>query len=92
MKFTCANSRQVIFTSDNSRNESFQSILNDSLKNQEYSNLIIQPDRKQAIKNGIEAIKDDEILLILGKGHEEFQVINGTKMPFNDQKVVEKIL
>ena len=73
MKFTCANSRQVIFTSDNSRNESFQSILNDSLKNQEYSNLIIQPDRKQAIKNGIEAIKDDEILLILGKGHEEFK-------------------
>ena len=92
MKFSCANSRQVIFTSDNSRNESFQSILNDSTKDQEYSNLVIQPDRKQAIKNGIEAIKDDEILLILGKGHEEFQEINGTKMPFNDQKVVEKIL
>ncbi len=92
MKFTCANARQVIFTSDNSRNESFQSILNDSLKDQEYSNLIIQADRKQAIKNGIEAIKDDEILLILGKGHEEFQEIKGRKMPFNDQKVVEKIL
>jgi UDP-N-acetylmuramyl tripeptide synthase len=39
MKFTCTNSRKVIFTSDNCRNESFQSILDDSRKDQEYSNL-----------------------------------------------------
>ena len=92
MKFTCTNSRKVIFTSDNSRNESFQSILDDSRKDQEYSNLSVEPDRKRAIKSGLEAIKEDEILLILGKGHEEFQEINGTKIPFNDQKVVEEIL
>ena len=92
MKFACNNSRKVIFTSDNSRNESFQSILDDSKKDQEYSNLIVEPDRKQAIKNGIEAIKENEILLILGKGHEEFQEINGTKLPFNDQRIVEKML
>ena len=92
MKFTCANSRKVIFTSDNCRNESFQSILDDSRKDQEYSNLIVEPDRKQAIKNGIDALKEDEILLILGKGHEEFQEIKGIKIPFNDQRVVEEIL
>ena len=92
MKFTCTNSRKVVFTSDNCRNESFQTILDDSRKDQEYSNLIVEPDRKQAIKNGIEALKEDEILLILGKGHEEFQEINGTKIPFNDQRVVEEIL
>ena len=92
MKFTCTNSRKVIFTSDNSRNESFQSILDDSIKDHEYSNLIVEADRKQAIKHGIETLKEDEILLILGKGHEEFQEINGTKIPFNDQKVVEEIL
>ena len=92
MKFTCTNSRKVIFTSDNSRNESFQSILDDSIKDHEYSNLIVEADRKQAIKHGIETLKEDEILLILGKGHEEFQEINGTKIPFNDQKVVEEML
>ena len=92
MKFVCTNSRKVIFTSDNSRNESFQSILDDSRKDQEYSNLIIESDRKRAIKSGLEVIKEDEILLILGKGHEEFQEINGTKIPFNDQRVVEKML
>ena len=92
MRFTCTNSRKVVFTSDNCRNESFQTILDDSRKDQEYSNLIVEPDRKQAIKNGIEALKEDEILLILGKGHEEFQEINGTKIPFNDQRVVEEIL
>ena len=43
-------------------------------------------------KNGIDALKEDEILLILGKGHEEFQEIKGIKIPFNDQRVVEEIL
>jgi UDP-N-acetylmuramoyl-L-alanyl-D-glutamate--2,6-diaminopimelate ligase len=66
--------------------------LDDSRKDQEYSNLIVEPDRKKAIKNGIDALKEDEILLILGKGHEEFQEIKGTKIPFNDQRVVEEIL
>ena len=92
MKFTCANSRKVIFTSDNCRNESFRSILDDSRKDQEYGNLIVEEDRKQAIRSGLEDLKKDEILLILGKGHEEFQEIKGTKIPFNDQKVVEEIL
>ena len=92
MKFACTNSRKVIFTSYNSRNESFQSILDDSKKDHEYSNLIVEADRKKAIKHGIETLKEDEILLILGKGHEEFQEINGTKIPFNDQKVVEAML
>ena len=92
MKFACTNSRKVIFTSDNSRDESFQSILDESRKDHEYSNLIVEPDRNQAIKHGIEALQDDEILMILGKGHEEFQEINGTKIPFNDQKVVEEML
>ena len=58
----------------------------------EYSNLIVEVDRKQAIKHGMEILKEDEILLILGKGHEEFQEINGTKIPFNDQRVVEEML
>jgi len=92
MKFACTNSRIVIFTSDNNRDESFQSILDDSKKDQEYSNLIVEADRKQAIKKGIENLIENEILLILGKGHEEFQEINGTTKPFNDQRVVEKIL
>ena len=92
MQFASNNSRKVIFTSDNSRSESFQSILDDSKKDHEYSNLIVESDRKQAIKLGLELIKENEILLILGKGHEEFQEIKGTKIPFNDQKVVEQIL
>ena len=92
MQFASNNSRKVIFTSDNSRSESFQSILDDSKKDHEYSNLIVESDRKQAIKLGLELIKENEILLILGKGHEEFQEIKGTKIPFNDQRVVEQIL
>ena len=92
MNFACSNSRIVIFTSDNSRDESFQSILDDSKKDQEYSNLFVEADREQAIKKGIATLKENEILLILGKGHEEFQEINGTMKPFNDQRVVEKIL
>ena len=40
----------------------------------------------------ISFLKEGEILLILGKGHEEFQEIKGIKIPFNDQRVVEEIL
>ena len=66
--------------------------MDDSRKYQYYINLIVEADRKQAIKKGIGTLRENEILLILGKGHEEFQEINGTMKPFNDQRVVEKIL
>jgi UDP-N-acetylmuramoyl-L-alanyl-D-glutamate--2,6-diaminopimelate ligase len=49
-------------------------------------------DRYKAIKQGINEIKNDEVLLILGKGHEKYQEIDGKYIDFSDAKVVEEIL
>ncbi len=47
-------------------------------------------DREEAIKKAISEIKDNEIVLIAGKGHEEYQDIEGTKFPFSDFDLVKK--
>jgi len=44
-------------------------------------------DRKTAIKTAIKNLKNDSILLIAGKGHENYQIINNQKKYFSDQKV-----
>ena len=54
-------------------------------------NTIKITDRKEAIKRAID-IQNGEVLLILGKGDEDYQEINGVKYPFSDQEVVKEIL
>ena len=60
---------------------------NNSLKNYE-----VCLDRKLAIKKGIDLLKKEDILLILGKGHEEYMIVGKEKIPFNDREEVSKIL
>ena len=49
-------------------------------------------DRGKAIKKGIEKLTNNDILLVLGKGHEEFIIIGNNKIPFNDHSEVIKII
>lgn len=83
------NSDNCIFTSDNPRNEDQLEIINDMLLDTK-DNYIIEPNRELAIKKGIELLTKNDILLILGKGHEEYQIINGVKNNFSDIKIVKK--
>ena len=46
-------------------------------------------DRGEAIKFGISKIKNNDVLLIAGKGHEEFQITGNHKIPFSDRDVIE---
>ena len=52
----------------------------------------IQEDRHKAIEEAIAEAKDDDCVLIAGKGHEGYQIIKDTKIPFDDREVVKKIL
>ena len=81
----------VIFTSDNPRYENPLEILNDITNDLINTNYEIIENRKDAIKKGISLLKKNDILLILGKGHEEYQIINGTKFHFSDKEEVLKI-
>ena len=85
-------SDHVYFTNDNPRTEDPNEIINDILKNVEKDNYEVILDREDAIKKAISNLKKDDILLVLGKGHENYQIIGKEKFPFNDTDVVKKYL
>lgn len=84
------NSDYVIFTNDNPRMENPMDILNDIIKNLKYDNFEVIPDRNEAIKKGITMLDNKDILLILGKGHEEYQILGKEKIHFSDRESVLK--
>jgi len=49
-------------------------------------------DRKQAIQNAVFNAGKDDLIAIVGKGHEDYQEINGVKYPFSDQETARKAL
>ena len=77
----------VIFTSDNPRYEDPKSIIDDIVNTLENDNYEIIVDRKEAILNTIKNL-DNSCLLILGKGHEDYQIINNEKIHFSDKEIV----
>ena len=87
----CYYSKYVIFTNDNPRFEDEKQIISDMLKGAKGKYEIIY-DRYDAIKEGINLLKDNMILMILGKGHEDYQIIGNNKYYFKDKEVVEKLV
>lgn len=85
-------SNKTIFTNDNPRDEDPNQIINDLLKEKVNDNYIIELDRKIAIKKGIEELTNNDILLILGKGHENYQIIGSNKTHFSDKETVQEII
>ena len=85
--------KRIYVTSDNPRGEVAEVILEEILVGlRGKDNVTATPDRKLAIKIALEQMGDDDILLILGKGDEEYQEINGVKYPFDDRVVVRELL
>ena len=81
-------SNYVIFTADNPRDEEIEDIIIDMIQNVDSFNYEIELNRKNAIIKGIQRLEKNDILLVLGKGHEEYQEIKGVKYPFSDKKIV----
>lgn len=82
-----------IVTSDNPGFEAPKKIIDEigeSFKNGR-SKLIKEVDREKAIKLGINLLEKDDILLIAGKGHEEYQLIEGEKLYFSDKDIALKV-
>ena len=87
-KISVENSDLVIFTSDNPRCENPNKIIADIVQNLDKNNYEIEINRKKAIIRGIQLLKENDILMILGKGHENYQIINKEKIFFDDKKIV----
>ncbi len=86
-------SYKIIFTSDNPRNENVEEIIED-IKSEiiHIDKLQIEVDRKKAIYLALSLANKNDIVLIAGKGHENYQIIGEKKIPFSDISEVENFI
>ena len=83
----------IIITNDNPRNEDPIDISKEILEGIPLNkNTDVILDRKEAIYKGVESLKENEVLLILGKGHEKFQEVKNDLFPFDDIKIAREAL
>ena len=91
----CNLSTQVIITSDNPRSEDPEKIIEDMLAGLDpvqHKKVLTITDRRQAIMTSGKLAKENDIILIAGKGHEKYQEIKGSKLPFDDMEELKKSL
>ncbi len=85
--------KKIYVTSDNPRDEVPEQILEDILAGLVGKDHVTAcPDRKLAIKMALDDLEEGEVLLILGKGDEDYQEIKGVKYPFDDREVARELL
>ena len=83
----------TIITSDNSRSENPNEILADIIKGiAKNKRFMVIPDRCEAIRYVAKGIGEQEILLLLGKGHEEYEITEKGKAYFSEKKILEEVL
>ena len=86
-------SEQLILTSDNPRDEEPMDILNDmkaGLTEEELRSTLVIEDRAAAIQTACTLAQSGDVILVAGKGHEDYQIIKGVKHHFDDHEVVRK--
>ncbi len=81
----------VYITSDNPRFEKPEDIIQDIVKGLKLTNHIVVVKREEAIANAFHNMKAGDVLIIAGKGHENYQIINGVKHEYSDFKVIEDL-
>ena len=95
-KIAAEHSNFVIITSDNPRSEdpfAIMSQIEEGIKQAEKkTGYMLEADRRKAIKEAINMAKKDDVILVAGKGHENYQIIGNKKIPFDDRKVIRELL
>lgn len=87
-------SNRVILTSDNPRFEEPQDIINDmlaGLNDEQRKNVISIVDRKEAIRTACALAQKGDVILVAGKGHEDYQDVKGVKHHFDDKEIIREI-
>lgn len=83
---------EIYLTSDNPRSEEAESIIDDIAKGIRQKKFRRITDRSLAVKNAFLDFKEKEVLLLAGKGHEDYLLIKGVKHPYSDIREVENFL
>jgi len=81
----------VVVTSDNPRNEDADKIIAD-IMNGVNGKVFVISDRFKAINFAINSANKEDVILIAGKGHENYQIINGNRIEFSDQKISKELI
>lgn len=90
-----------LVTSDNPRTENPQKIIDDVMKGLKKSGqkeikdkkgYVIKLDRRQALQMALDISDPGDIILVAGKGHEDYQIVGDKKFPFSDQKILKEML
>lgn len=87
-------SNRVILTSDNPRNEEPQDIINDmlaGLNDEQKKSVLTITDRKEAIRTACALAQKGDVVVVAGKGHEDYQEIKGVKHHFDDKEIIREI-
>jgi UDP-N-acetylmuramoyl-L-alanyl-D-glutamate--2,6-diaminopimelate ligase len=87
-------SNRVVLTSDNPRSEEPQVIIDNMMEGVGFKSrikVVSIVDRKEAIKTAIMLCKRGDIILVAGKGHEDYQEIKGVKYHFDDSEVIKEV-
>ncbi|MBX7125326.1 MAG: UDP-N-acetylmuramoyl-L-alanyl-D-glutamate--2,6-diaminopimelate ligase [Cyclobacteriaceae bacterium] len=91
----CKYSDKVILTSDNPRDEDPMAIIREmqtGVGPTEARKTLVMVDREEAIKTACMMAKEKDIVLVAGKGHENYQEIKGVKHPFDDKEVLQRMI
>ncbi|MCX6252244.1 MAG: UDP-N-acetylmuramoyl-L-alanyl-D-glutamate--2,6-diaminopimelate ligase [Bacteroidetes bacterium] len=94
-KIACSMSDRVILTSDNPRFEEPEAIIEEMKKGvdpEEEIKVLVIVNRKEAIKTACALAQPGDIILVAGKGHENYQEIKGVKYPFDDMEILNETL
>lgn len=86
-------SDKLVLTSDNPRNEDPMEILAQmkaGIPPQHFKKVLVQVDRREAIRTAVSLAKKGDIILLAGKGHEDYQEIKGVKYPFDDKAILQE--
>ena len=84
---------RVVVTSDNPRSEKPEAIISQILLGLTgHSAVTVEPDRAQAIACAMSLASASDVVLIAGKGHEDYQEVAGTRLPFSDMDQVRQAL
>ena len=91
-KAAVEHSDHVVITSDNPRTEDPEAIIRDCLSGIPGRAVFSEPDRKKGIAFALQRAAEGDVILVAGKGHEDYQIIGQTKYPFSDAAVVRELL
>ncbi|MEI6632046.1 MAG: UDP-N-acetylmuramoyl-L-alanyl-D-glutamate--2,6-diaminopimelate ligase, partial [bacterium] len=82
----------MVITSDNPRSEDPLAIIEEIVKGVKNNNYCVIPDRKEAIRKSLLLAKPADIVLVAGKGHEDYQVLRTGKVHFDDREAIRECL